>query len=190
MKISERRKQTVTDSEIITLFNARDESAIRETDRAYGKLCQDLALRILGDPSDAEECVNDTWLRVWNAIPPAAPPSLRAYLCKIVRRLAIDRYRMESAAKRQSHATIALDEVAPYLTVPPEEESNLPRLIEDFLRAEDPLDRRLFMGRYWHAYPVKDMARHYGLSANAVSHRLNRTRGRLRAYLNERGYSL
>lgn len=180
------------DSEIIALYNARDEAAIRETDRAYGRLCHELALRILGDRSDAEECVSDTWLRVWNAIPPASPPSLQAFVCKIVRRIAIDRYRMGKAAKRRSDMTVALDEVAPYIAVPAEEgdPSAIRRLIEDFLRTEDPLDRKLFLGRYWHAYSVKDMAAHYGLSANAVSHRLNRTRGRLRIYLNQRGYSV
>ena len=180
----------MTDPEIIALYNARDEAAIRETDSAYGRLCHELALRILGDPSDAEECVSDTWLRVWNAIPPAAPPSLRAYVCKIVRRIAIDRYRMGKAAKRRSEMTVALEEVEPYLAVPPEGEAELPRLLEAFLRTEDELDRKLFMGRYWHAYPVKDMATRYGLTPNAVSHRLNRTRERLRAYLNERGYSV
>ncbi len=180
----------MTDSEIMTLYNARDEAAIRETDRAYGRLCHQLAMRILGDRSDAEECVSDTWLRVWNAIPPAAPPSLRAFVCKIVRHIAIDRYRMGKAAKRRSEMTVALEEVAPYLAVPPEEEGELPRLLEAFLRTEDELDRKLFMGRYWHAYPVKDMAARYGLSPNAVSHRLNRTRERLRAYLNQRGYSI
>ena len=174
----------------MTLYNARDEAAIRETDRAYGRLCHELAMRILGDPSDAEECVSDTWLRVWNAIPPAAPPSLRAYVCKIVRRIAIDRYRMGKAAKRRSEMTVALEEVEPYLAVPPEGEAELPRLLDAFLRTEDELDRKLFMGRYWHAYPVKDMAARYGLTPNAVSHRLNRTRERLRAYLNERGYSV
>ena len=180
----------MTDPEIIALYNARDEAAIRETDSAYGRLCHELALRILGDPSDAEECVSDTWLRVWNAIPPAAPPSLRAYVCKIVRRIAIDRYRMGKAAKRRSEMTVALEEVEPYLAVPPEGEAELPRLLEAFLRTEDELDRKLFMGRYWHAYPVKDMAARYGLTPNAVSHRLSRTRERLRAYLNERGYSV
>ena len=180
----------MTDPEIIALYNARDEAAIRETDSAYGRLCHELAMRILGDPSDAEECVSDTWLRVWNAIPPAAPPSLRAYVCKIVRRIAIDRYRMGKAAKRRSEMTVALEEVEPYLAVPPEGEAELPRLLEAFLRTEDELDRKLFMGRYWHAYPVKDMAARYGLTPNAVSHRLKRTRERLRAYLNERGYSV
>lgn len=180
----------MTDPEIIALYNARDEAAIRETESAYGRLCHELAMRILGDRSDAEECVSDTWLRVWNAIPPAAPPSLRAYVCKIVRRIAIDRYRMGKAAKRRSEMTVALEEVEPYLAVPPEGEAELPRLLEAFLRTEDELDRKLFMGRYWHAYPVKDMAARYGLTPNAVSHRLNRTRERLRAYLNERGYSV
>ena len=135
----------MTDPEIIALYNARDEAAIRETESAYGRLCHELAMRILGDRSDAEECVSDTWLRVWNAIPPAAPPSLRAYVCKIVRRIAIDRYRMGKAAKRRSEMTVALEEVEPYLAVPPEGEAELPRLLEAFLRTEDELDRKLSM---------------------------------------------
>lgn len=180
----------MTDADIIALYNARDKAAIRETDRAYGKLCHELAYHILGDRSDAEECVNDTWLRVWNAIPPACPPSLRPFVCKILRNIAIDRYCTGKAARRGGEATVALEEIAPYVAVPPEEESELPRLIDAFLRTEDVLDRQLFMGRYWHAYSVKKMATHYGLSANAVSHRLSRTRERLRIYLIERGYSL
>ena len=180
----------MTDREIITLYNARDEQAITETDRAYGRLCMDLALNILGDLSDAEECVNDTWLKVWNAIPPACPPSLRAFVCRIARNIAIDRYRRGKAARRNSQATVALEELSPYIAAPPEVDSELPRLIEAFLYTEDALDRKLFMGRYWHAYSVKKMATYYGLSPNAVSHRLNRTRERLRAYLIERGYSV
>ena len=180
----------MTDPEIIALYNARDEAAIRETDSAYGRLCHELAMRILGDPSDAEECVNDTWLRVWNAIPPAAPPSLRAYVCKIIRRLAIDRYRMGKATRRRSDLTVALEEVAPYLAVPPEDESILPRLIEDFLATEEPLDRKLFLGRYWHLYPVALLANTYNLTANNTSVRLHRLRERLRTHLAERGFTV
>lgn len=184
----------MTDRDIITLYNARDEQAITETDRAYGRLCMDLALNILGDLSDAEECVNDTWLKVWNAIPPACPTSLRAFVCRIVRNVAIDRYRRDHALRRNSRATLALEELSPYITAPseaqPELHGNLPKLIEAFLYTEETLDRKLFMGRYWHMYSVKKMAAHYGLTPNAVSHRLNRTRERLRAYLKERGYSV
>ena len=180
----------MTDREIITLYNARDEQAITETDRAYGRLCMDLALNILGDLSDAEECVNDTWLKVWNAIPPACPPSLRAFVCRIARNIAIDRYRRGHAIRRNSQVTVALEELSPYIVAPPEADSELPRLIETFLYTEDALDRKLFMGRYWHAYTVNKMATYYGLSPNAVSHRLSRTRERLRAYLNERGYTV
>ena len=180
----------MTDHDIIALYMARNEQAITETDRAYGRLCMDLVLNILGDLSDAEECVNDTWLKVWNAIPPACPPSLRAFVCKIARNIAIDRYRRGKAMRRNSQVTVALEELSPYIAAPPEADIELPHLIEAFLYTEDALDRRLFMGRYWHAYTVNKMATYYGLSPNAVSHRLKRTKERLRDYLKERGYSI
>lgn len=180
----------MTDRDIITLYNARDEQAIFETDRAYGRLCMDLALNILGDLSDAEECVNDTWLKVWNAIPPACPVSLRAFVCRIVRNVAVDRYRKAHAFRRSCQATLALEELSPYIPAPPEADEELPQLIEAFLYTQETLDRKLFMGRYWHTYSVKKMAAYYGLSPNAVSHRLNRTREKLRVYLKERGYSV
>ena len=85
----------VRDSEIIELFFARDEQAIAETDKAYGTYCQSIAMQILGNLSDSEECVNDTWLRAWNSIPPKRPSPLKLFLGKITRNLAISRYRAD-----------------------------------------------------------------------------------------------
>ena len=178
------------DRQIIDLYWRRSENAIAETAVKYGGYLHSIAYNILNQQEDSQECVNDTWLKVWNAIPPACPPSLRAFVCRIARNIAIDRYRRGKAARRNSQATVALEELSPYIAAPPEDDSELPHLIEAFLYTEDALDRKLFMGRYWHAYSVKKMAAYYGLSPNAVSHRLNRTRERLRAYLNERGYSV
>ena len=145
---------------------------------------------ILGNRQDAEECVSDTYLRTWNSIPPQRPSSLKAFLGKIARNLSIDRLRHRHIARHDSDLEIMLSELEPYLPAREEEESALSELLDSFLSGLEPLERQLFMGRYWHAYPVKDMATYYGLTPNAVSHRLNRTRERLRIYLNQRGYSV
>ena len=138
----------MTDREIITLYNARDEQAITETDRAYGRLCMDLALNILGDLSDAEECVNDTWLKVWNAIPPACPPSLRAFVCRIARNIAIDRYRRDSAQKRSAEVESAIDEYwecVPNGDAPIGDEVALREAINGFLASLDARTRVIFI---------------------------------------------
>ena len=173
---------------IIALYFARDERAITETDRVYGKFCMGLSQSIVGNRVDAEECVSDTYLKVWNTVPPKDPPSLKAYLGKIVRNLSINRYNANRAAKRNRDLELALHELEECLPAPEETEGELLHLMEAFLMAEDPLNRKLFMGRYWHAFEVKALAKHYGLTQNAVTKRLTRTREKLRAYLTERGY--
>ena len=175
---------------IIALYFARDERAITETDRVYGKFCMGLSQGIVGNRSDAEECVSDTYLKVWNTVPPKDPPSLKAYLGKIVRNLSINRYHANRAAKRNRELEIALYELAECLPAPEEVESDLTGLLEAFLLSEEPLNRKLFMGRYWHAVSVNDLAKHYALTPNAVTKRLIRTREKLRVYLTERGYRI
>ncbi len=179
-----------TTRSIIALYFARDERAIVETDRVYGKFCMRLSEGIVGNHADAEECVNDTYLKVWNTVPPKNPPSLKAYLSKIVRNLSINRYHANRAAKRNRDLEVALHELGECLPAPEEVESDLPRLLEAFLMSEEALNRKLFMGRYWHAVSVNGLAKHYGLTPNAVTKRLTRTREKLRAYLTERGYRI
>ena len=180
----------MNDESIIELYWQRSEQAIAETQTKYGPLCMSISMNILGSSADAEECVNDTYLWTWNHIPPKRPPSLRTFLARITRHLSIDRYRERHAACRNEDMTVALDELAACLPAPEEAGEGLMPLLETFLRAQDDLDRRLFMGRYWHAYPVKELARHYALTPNAVTKRLIRTRERLRVYLTERGYHI
>ena len=178
----------MNDQTIVDLYWQRNEQAITETQTKYGAFCMGVSMNILANTSDAEECVNDTYLRTWNSIPPTRPTSLRAFLGKIVRRLSIDRYRERHAACRNEDLTLALEELAACLPAPEEVGGELPQLLRGFLAAQNDLDRQLFMGRYWHAYPVKELARHYAVTPNAVTKRLIRTRERLRAYLTERGY--
>ena len=178
------------DKEIIALYFDRDERAIRETADKYGDFCEGVAMGILGNRQDAEECVSDTYLRTWNSIPPKRPDSLKAFVGKIARNLSIDRLRHRHIARHDSDMEIMLSELEPYLPAQEEEGSVLTDLLDGFLDGLDTLDRRLFMGRYWHGYTVARMAEHYGLTPNAVSLRLHRVREKLRDYLEKGGYHL
>lgn len=178
------------DHEIIALYFERDEAAIRETAEKYGEFCECLAEGILGNPLDAEECVNDAYLRVWNSIPPKRPGSLKAFLAKITRNLSIDRVRHKHIGRHDSDMEILVSELEPYLPAREEESSALTALLDGFLSSLEPLERRLFMGRYWHAQSVSRLADHYGMTPNAVSLRLHRTKEKLRAYLEQGGYPL
>ena len=179
----------MTDQEIINLFFARDEQAIVETDRQYGPVCMRTAMRILDSRPDAEECLNDTYLKAWNSIPPERPNVLAAFLCRITRNLAITRYRATRRHKRNKDLELSLSELAECIPAA-EEDGTLRYLIDSFLRSADELDRRLFLGRYFHNYTVRRMAKAYGLTENAVSLRLYKMREKLRAYLAKEGYSV
>lgn len=174
------------DQRIIELFFARDEAAIAAVSTKYGGHCMRTAMNILNSRPDAEECVNDTWLKTWNAIPPTRPSVLVAFLCRITRNLAINRYH----SRKSRDTEVALHELEGCLAVDEGDGGALAALLDEFLSRQEELDRRLFVGRYWHAYPVKTLAKAYGMTPNAVSLRLLRTREKLRAYLNERGYSV
>ena len=179
-----------TDLRIIDLYFARDERAIAETDRHYGGLCMRISLGILDDRLDAEECVNDTYLKAWNAIPPTRPRSLRAFLSKIVRNLSLQRLEHNKAAKRNRDFEIALEELGDCIPMRDEEAGELPSLLSSFLDTLPESEWQLFCGRYWHSLPVKELSKIHGIPARTVSTRLFRTREKLRAFLNERGYRL
>ena len=176
------------DHEIVSLYFARDERAIGETQTKYGTLCRTLAMRILDDAQDSEECVNDTWLETWNTIPPHRPDSLQAYVCRIVRCLSLDRLRRRTRRKR-SGILIPLEEIAECLpdTDTEPDNSRLPELMESFLASLSADDRRLFLGRYWHGYSPARLADAYGLTKNAVNLRIKRLRDRLRDHLAKGG---
>ena len=179
-----------TDRHIIDLFFARNEQAIEETDRRYGGFCMRISLGILEDRLDAEECLNDTYLKAWNAIPPTRPRSLRAFLAKIIRNLSLHRLEYNRAVKRNKDFDLSLDELSECIPMRDEEADALPELLNRFLDTLPETECRLFCGRYWHGHSVKELARGYGLTPKAVTMRLSRTREKLRTYLNERGYHL
>lgn len=179
------------DYEIIALYWSRDEAAIRETEHKYGAYCHSVAMNILASRSDAEECVNDTWLKTWQSIPPKKPSVLRTYLGKITRNLSINRLKAMRRAKRNPDLVIAFEELSECIPIPEDTpDTCLCAYLDAFLETTEPLDRQLFMGRYWYGRTVAEMAPHYGLTPNAVSQRLKRTRQRLREFLEERGYTV
>lgn len=179
------------DERIIELFFARSEQAIGELDIKYGKLCHNLSHNILGNRSDAEECVNDAYLGAWNAIPPAKPNPLQAYICKIVRNISLKLYYRKEAAKRSSSYTVAMKELEASLSSPDTVEAEveareLARIIEDFLETLTAETRVIFMLRYAYSEPYAEIAKRVGLTENNVAVRLNRTRKKMKMYLIER----
>ena len=188
----------LSDEKIIELFWRRDENALKMTAEQYGRYCTSISMGILHDSWDAEECVNDAYLRLWNSIPPARPPVLRAFLGRIVRNLALDRYRRNHRARRDRDQEVSLEELMDELgdCFPADEEISctgldaLHEYLSDFLEQETPLNRKLFVGRYWYNYSLSVLASYYGLTEGAADVRLRRTRARLRVYLEERGIGL
>lgn len=177
------------DEAIVALFWRRSPQAIEELDKKYGKLCHKLANNIVNSREDAEECVNDAYLGVWNAIPPARPHPLRAYLVKVVRNVAWKVCERRQAAKR-SGCTVALEELEGCLTdgktVEDEVEAReLARLIEAFLDTLTAKERVIFMRRYGFLDSYGEIARRVGISEKNVSVRLSRMRRKLRDYLGE-----
>ena len=181
------------DQMIIDLYWARSEQAIEESDRKYGGHCRAIARNILDRAEDEEECVNDTWLRAWNAMPPQRPSVLRAFFGRLTRNLALDRWRRDRAAKRGGGQTeVALEELRDCLSSPqrPEEEAEaaqLAAMISRFLYALPKQDRQLFVRRYWYLDSISDLARRFGRESSWVKTRLLRLRRRLRDYLEEEG---
>ena len=172
------------DQSMIALYFARDERAISETRKTYGHYIMTIAMNILCREPDAEECVSDTYLKAWNSIPPTRPHSLKAFLARIVRNLSLNRLR----DRKNADLTLSFEELEDCIPVTDEQESEVPGLIDAYLRTLSDLDRRLFLGRYWYSYPIPKLAAAYGLTSNAVTIRLSRTRAALRVYLEERGY--
>lgn len=182
----------ISDEKIIELFFVRSEQAIRELDIKYGKVFHKLSYRIVNDKQDAEECVNDAYLGAWNAIPPARPDPLQAYVCKIVRNLSLKLYYRKNAVKRGSVYEVAMEELENYLSVPDTVEAEieageLAHIIESFLDTLTVENRVIFMRRYAYLDTYSDIAARMGLSEKNVSVRLTRIRRKMKQYLMERG---
>ncbi len=178
---------------IVALFYARDENAIREARQAYGRTLSALALRILGDSRDAEECVSDGLFRAWNTIPPQQPYDLGAYLGKIVRGLAIDRLRAREAQKRGAgEYCLSLEELRECVGDADTafEERALTEAIGNYLRTLSPQARWIFLRRYFWFDGVEDIARAGGFTRSKVKSTLSRARKGLREHLEKEGFDL
>ena len=181
------------DNDIIDLYMKRDERAIDETSEKYGAYCQKIAFNILYDVFDAEECVNDTYLRTWNAIPPTVPKVFSSFLAKITRNLALDRYNSTRAKKRDSlpESLDELSELVGGCSISDELEiSELGAAISNFLINEKPLARRIFIKRYFFEDSISDIAREHGITVSSAKVLLHRIRLRLADFLKKEGFFL
>ena len=184
------------DSKIIALYNQRDESAIAETNAKYGAYCLTIAENILHSRSVSEECVNDTWLRAWNAIPPEKPHSLRAFLGRITRNLAFDRFRSRKSEQRGGDdVTLALEELSDCIASRDsvEEQAELRALgqsIDRFLSGLSARDRNIFLCRYYYTYSTAEIAARFGMRENYLRNLLSRLRERLRKHLEKEDFAL
>lgn len=177
------------DHAIIDLYWAREERALEETDRKYGAYCRTVARNILRSPEDTEECVNDTWLRAWNTMPPQRPGMLGAFLGKITRNLSLDRCRLLRADKRGGGSVaVALEELGDCVSAGDTVEEaveygELTRLLDAFLRQLPEKECCLFLRRYWYLDSLRDMSLRFSMTEGSVKAMLFRTRTKLRTYL-------
>ena len=179
------------DGSIVALFWARDERALNETDRKYGRLCFNISYNILKNKQDAEECVNDTYVQAWNAMPPQKPFALGAFLGRIARNLSINVYRSRNTRKRGGGLTMTvIEELLECGGDSPEallEAAELRRLLDRFLRSLPKKDCCIFLRRYWYVDTLEEIARRYGFSLGTVKSSLFRSRRKLKELLEQEG---
>ena len=181
----------MTDSQIIALFWDRNEDAIRETDRAYGRRLHVLSDRILRNEQDAQESVSDTYLKTWETIPLQRPAYFFAYLAKLCRNFSLSRLQWQSAAKRSAQVvelTREMDECIPDHSLERKlEGEELGQLLNAFLDGLSRENRLIFLRRYWYADPVREIAERYQISESKVKTQLHRTRKKLQQFLEGKG---
>lgn len=182
------------DQRIVELFFARDERAIKETDTKYGRLCYSIVYNILSNHEDSEECVNDTYVGLWNAIPPARPGNFMAFVCKIARNLALKRLTFLKREKRSADVKLSLDELEAVLPderlAPDVSEEQLGRLISQFLHGQKEDARNVFIRKYFFFDSVEEIARRYSFTESKVKNMLFHTRRKLKDYLAKEGVEL
>lgn len=182
------------DSAIIDLYWAREEAAITETDQKYGPYCRAIAYHILKSREDSDECVNDTWLRAWNAMPPERPTILSAFLGRITRNLSLDRYRQRHALRRGGELE-TIDLELGDLVSGGQSDGCIDAIatgeaISRFLHTCDQTARVIFLRRYWYADSIAEIAGRYHISESKVKSSLFRSRKKLRSYLEQEGIFL
>lgn len=180
------------DKKIVQLLFARAENAISELGTRFGKQLYRIAYNILGNKMDAEECTNDTYLALWNAIPPVSPDPLAPYVYRTGRNTALKRLHRDTAKKRDSRYDVSLEELNECLPGEDLEQiidaRELGRTMERFLKSKSRENRYIFIRRYWYGDSVGEIARALKVKENAVSVRLNRIRSSLKEFLEKEGY--
>ncbi len=184
------------DTEILELYWKREEQAIVETEKSYGSYCYSIAWHILYSKEDSDECVNDTWLRAWNVIPPKCPDRLALFLGTITRNLSLDRWKGKHTMKRgNGEMFLALDELAECVpdrhdTEAAVEAAQLECLLDSFLDMLPERECNVFLRRYWYVEEYGEIAKRYGMKLNTVKTSLFRTRAKLRKFLEKEGVAL
>ena len=178
-------------ADIIELLERRDEGALEQLQTHYRDYCRTILLRLLGNEEEAEEALSDVWMQVWNAIPPARPRHLKAYLAQTARNIAINRIRRDNTAKR-SGTTVLLDELEECIPDPRWEcdGENLKELLRKFLASLGAEEKRIFMRRYWYGDTIQELAKESKCTENRITGILFRTRNKLRKYLESEGYEV
>jgi RNA polymerase sigma-70 factor (ECF subfamily) len=185
------------DKDIIEEFWARSEAAISAVSDKYTKYCRSIAFNILGNAEDAEEVINDAYHRLWNAIPPARPDSLRAFVGKTTRNLSLDRLEKMQAEKRGGgQFTVLLSELEDCLADSKNafddllETEAITHALNNFLSEQQAENRRIFVRRYWRAASIEEIAADFGMTKGKVKTILFRMRGKLRSHLESEGINL
>ena len=196
MKLQNKTVSVMSDSQIVELYFNRDEQAIKETDIKYRNFLLSVAYNIVNDSCDSEECLNDTYLGAWNAIPPTRPKFLGAFLAVIMRRTAIDCYKARKRQRRvASELTVSLSEIADVIsddddTYSETDAKELGRVISDFVRSLPDRRMYIFMSRYYVARPVKEIAVLLSCSESTVNKEIARVKRDLKEKLEKEGYSV
>ncbi|MBE6672917.1 MAG: sigma-70 family RNA polymerase sigma factor [Ruminococcaceae bacterium] len=180
------------DDKIVAMYFERNEEAIRETDLKYGKYCFYIAQNILCQREDSKECVSDTYVRAWNAIPPHRPSRLGAFLGRITRNLALDRYAYHKAEKRLDNTSLVYEELSECIPdangrMSVEDEVALKMAVDSFLAGLERQKRILFLRRYWYLSPIKELARDFSMSESNVKITLHRIRMQFKEHLEQQG---
>ena len=194
-KVDEKEiQELLSDEKIIEMYWDRDERAISETDRKYGKYLYAIAYNIVHDHPDCEECLNDTYLGTWNKIPPARPTAFQSFLSKIMRNIAIDRFRKNTAQKRvPSEMTVSLGELDECMAYQSDmEEDRMVRelavMLNDFLAGLPKRRQFVFVCRYYYADSVAKIAEMLGLSEKTIRRDISQMKADLKAFLEKGGY--
>ena len=181
------------DKTIVALYFSRNDAALSESEKKYGRYCRYISERILRNRQDAEECVNEALHAAWKSIPPQNPSNLKTYLGKLTREISVSRFRKEHAEKRfPGEYLMSLEEIEEAVSdssfVSGIEKTELAKKISDFLRSVSETERNLFIRRYWFDDSIQEICERYHFGESKVKTTLKRTRDKLSEYLRKEGY--